>query len=313
MSLSNLITNASDNHTTERGVHMSRIRIDDLPVAENLTPEQEALIQGAGLKSFRPSLEALEGREVPAVLGTGFTLSPDGVLGVSGFSGGGGTYRTSVRMINGEVVVNRGGTSTARMGISEVTRIVYNGGNAPEIFTNNTHIASTFKGQEAQDSSFQLTSTDFTEGDHLPLNSRATDTSSGTRPNLKWQGAPPGTKSFVLVVEDLDAVGPSARRMHDGTSRVTHWLLDNIPEGTDSLSSDGVPPGAQEGRNAFWEGPAPPAGSGTHRYVFKLYALGEGFTAPAAGATQQQVMTAMEGHILGQTSIMGTYASAPRV
>src|SRR5262245_47163000 len=60
MSQSTLNTNDSDNHTTERGVPVTRIRIDDLPVAENLTPEQEELIQGAGLKSFRPSVEALE-------------------------------------------------------------------------------------------------------------------------------------------------------------------------------------------------------------------------------------------------------------
>src|SRR5262249_38469599 len=43
---------------------MSRIKIDDLPVAENLTPEQEELIEGAGLKSFRPTLEDLERREM---------------------------------------------------------------------------------------------------------------------------------------------------------------------------------------------------------------------------------------------------------
>ena len=43
---------------------MTRVRIDDLPVAEDLTPEQEELILGAGLKSFRPSLESLETREM---------------------------------------------------------------------------------------------------------------------------------------------------------------------------------------------------------------------------------------------------------
>jgi uncharacterized protein YkwD len=43
---------------------MARIRVDDLPVADNLTPEQEALIAGAGLRSFRPTLESLETREV---------------------------------------------------------------------------------------------------------------------------------------------------------------------------------------------------------------------------------------------------------
>ena len=47
---------------------MARIRIDDLAVAEALTPEQEALLLGAGLKSFRPSLEALEGRDMPSGL-----------------------------------------------------------------------------------------------------------------------------------------------------------------------------------------------------------------------------------------------------
>ena len=42
---------------------MSRIKIEDLPVAENLTPEQEALIEGAGLRPFRPTLEGLEDRQ----------------------------------------------------------------------------------------------------------------------------------------------------------------------------------------------------------------------------------------------------------
>jgi hypothetical protein len=45
---------------------VTRIRIDDLPVAEDLTPEQEELILGAGLRSFRPQLEVLEGRALPS-------------------------------------------------------------------------------------------------------------------------------------------------------------------------------------------------------------------------------------------------------
>src|SRR5262245_2882267 len=43
---------------------MARIRIDDLPVTETLTAEQEALIEGAGLRSFKPSFEALEDRQM---------------------------------------------------------------------------------------------------------------------------------------------------------------------------------------------------------------------------------------------------------
>ena len=54
---------------------MARIKIDDLPVAENLTPEQEEQIQGAGLRSFRPTLESLEGREMMDA-GLGHGLQP---------------------------------------------------------------------------------------------------------------------------------------------------------------------------------------------------------------------------------------------
>ena len=45
---------------------MARIKIDDLPVTEDLTAEQEALLLGAGLKSFRPTLEGLEDRQLMA-------------------------------------------------------------------------------------------------------------------------------------------------------------------------------------------------------------------------------------------------------
>src|SRR5262245_698231 len=54
---------------------MARIKIEDLPVAEDLTPEQEELILGAGLRSFRPTLEALEGREMMDA-GLGRSLLP---------------------------------------------------------------------------------------------------------------------------------------------------------------------------------------------------------------------------------------------
>jgi hypothetical protein len=56
---------------------MARIRIDDLPPAETLTPEQEALIAGAGLRSFKPSFEVLEGREMmDAGIGGALTTLP---------------------------------------------------------------------------------------------------------------------------------------------------------------------------------------------------------------------------------------------
>jgi hypothetical protein len=64
---------------------MARIRIDDLPPAEGLAPEQEERLAGAGLKSFRPTLEGLEAREVPATLDP---LGANGVLTIRAGMGG---------------------------------------------------------------------------------------------------------------------------------------------------------------------------------------------------------------------------------
>src|SRR5262249_54519049 len=115
----------------ERRVHMTRIRIDDLPVAENLTPEQEALIQGAGLKSFRPSPEGLEYRFMPAAVSLNIPASEidltNKTLTITGFESLGSNYNSSVRMNNdGRVVVDRGGQSV-ELNRSQIDRIVYLG------------------------------------------------------------------------------------------------------------------------------------------------------------------------------------------
>jgi acylphosphatase len=91
---------------------MSRIVIDDLPVAECLTPEQEELIQGAGLRSFRPSLEVLEGREVPATISV--TSLADYALGARH---SGVTLRDAVHAANTNTSVNG---SVAGSGADEI-------------------------------------------------------------------------------------------------------------------------------------------------------------------------------------------------
>ena len=102
-----------------------------------------------------------------------------------------------------------------------------------------------------------------------------------------------------MIVEDLNA--PKDKYP---TGKFTHLVAYNIPEGTQSLSLEALPSVAREGLDT-WTGPNPPEGTGRHNYQFRVYALGEGFMAPAAGATQQQLMDAMQGHITGQTSITG--------
>src|SRR5262249_17786247 len=178
MSQSNLNTNDSDNHTTERRVPMTRIRIDDLPVAENLTPEQEALIQGAGLKSFRPSLEGLEDRFMPAAVSLNIPASEidltNKTLTITGFESLGSNYNSSVRMNNdGRVVVDRGGQSV-ELNRSQIDRIVYLGREAAEDFKNLTTIPSEFRNQGSGDTyetPFKLTSPDFLNKGQLPANS----------------------------------------------------------------------------------------------------------------------------------------------
>src|SRR5205085_6956118 len=107
---------------------------------------------------------------------------------------------------------------------------------------------------------------------------------------------PPKTKSLVLIVEDPDAM--------KGT--FLHWSVYDIPP-TSKIVENSIP--GKEGINSFgkehYGGPCPP--SGTHRYFFKLYALDQELNLPP-GATKDQLLKAMDTHILAQGQLMGRYA-----
>ena len=144
----------------------------------------------------------------------------------------------------------------------------------------------------------QLTSTAYSEGDAVPV--QYTCDGDNVSPPLAWSGVPEGTVSFALVFDDPDAAG------------WVHWALFNIPADTRSLAEGQpadaeLPDGSRHGANSWgrsdYGGPCPP--SGTHRYVFKLYALDSELEL-AAGASKAELMAAMEGHILGQTELNGT-------
>ena len=111
---------------------------------------------------------------------------------------------------------------------------------------------------------FTLLSDDVRDGDALdPL---FTCDGQKVHPGLKWSGEPEGTKSFALTLEDPDAP----------MGIFTHWLVVDIPAGVNYLERAGkLPASAHELKNSFggagYGAPCPP--SGTHRYVFTLYAL----------------------------------------
>lgn len=124
-------------------------------------------------------------------------------------------------------------------------------------------------------------------------------------PPLSWDGAPAGTKSFALIVDDPDAPDPKAPK------RVwVHWVLYNLAADTRQLAEAvaKLPPGTRDGKNDWgktgYGGPCPPIGR--HRYFFKLYALDQ--MLPDLGTpTKAELEKAMQGHVLEKVEIIGTY------
>jgi hypothetical protein len=152
---------------------------------------------------------------------------------------------------------------------------------------------------------FTLTSPALSPGGEIPR--VYTCEGSDRSPRLEWSGAPTGTKSLVLIVDDPDAPDPAAPQ-----TTWVHWVLYNVPltaaalpEGTGSGS---LPAGTLEGTNDWkrtgYGGPCPPIGR--HRYVHKLYALDT--TLPDFGSpTKTQLEAAMTGHVLAKAELVGTY------
>lgn len=149
--------------------------------------------------------------------------------------------------------------------------------------------------------SLRLTSRAFQNGGTIP--DRHSKQRGNVSPPLSWTGVPEGTVSLALIVDDPDA--PSGR--------FVHWVLYGISPGTTELAEH-LPPaarlssGARQGVNGFGErgygGPQPP--SGTHRYCFHLYALDTEADMPA-GLSRQQLDGAIEGHVIEEAQLMGTY------
>lgn len=146
--------------------------------------------------------------------------------------------------------------------------------------------------------SLQLTSDAFANGQSIPA--KFSCVGKNISPALAWTEPPSGTQSFALIVDDPDAPG--------GTW--VHWVLYNIPTDVRNLpesfsAQDPVSVGKNSWGKLSYGGPCPP--SGTHRYYFKLYAL-DSTLSLSPGASKEQLLKAMEGHILAQSELMGTFS-----
>jgi len=147
----------------------------------------------------------------------------------------------------------------------------------------------------------KIESSAFKSGEVIPT--KYTCEGVNVSPPLKWGPVPEGTKSFALIVDDPDAP----------LGTWVHWVIFNLPAATTELA-EAIPAqkilnnGGKQGTNDFhkigYGGPCPP--SGTHRYYFKLYVLNSPLNLDA-GATKDQLLKAMEGHILLKTQLVGRY------
>lgn len=153
--------------------------------------------------------------------------------------------------------------------------------------------------------SITLRSSAFTNGQTIPT--RHTGDGEDLSPPLSWSDLPEQTRELALIADDPDAPPHTW----------VHWVIYTVPptadglaEGVEKTSRPSVPHGAVQGVNDFgnigYSGPLPPRGHGPHHYHFKLYALDDEMDLEP-GATKQDLLSAMEGHVLAEGKLVGTY------
>lgn len=153
---------------------------------------------------------------------------------------------------------------------------------------------------EGSSSEFELISPAFKDNGSIPA--QYTCKGQNINPPLSIVGKIKGAKSLALIVHDPDAI----------SGDFLHWLIWDIPPSTDSIAANNVPVGATQGRNDSGErgymGPCPPSGTGTHHYVFELFALDESLNLPAS-ATRTEVEDAIADHAIGRAQLSGVVSA----
>jgi len=128
----------------------------------------------------------------------------------------------------------------------------------------------------------------------------------GLSPALRWGGAPPGTASIALLIEDADS--PSREPLVHGIA----WLNG----GSEGVIHEGaLNPGADAslstlGRNSYLRArympPDPPPGHGPHRYAFQVFALDKTLAFDRVPG-RRALLRAMTGHVLAVGHLTATY------
>jgi len=153
--------------------------------------------------------------------------------------------------------------------------------------------------EEITSITMEISSSAFANNENIPA--KYTCDGDNISPPLTFANVPENTKSLVLINNDPDAPA--------GTW--VHWTVWNIDPTTTEVAENKIPKNGDEGMTSFgfrhYGGPCPP--SGTHRYFFKLYALDTSLELDT-GSTAVDLETAIDGHILEQTELIGLYSRA---
>jgi hypothetical protein len=172
---------------------------------------------------------------------------------------------------------------------------------APEVTEVPTETEISAEATEEAAMPFEISSPAFANGEAIPVDFSCDGNDAS--PVLTWTEPPAGTQSFAIIMNDPDAP----------MGTWVHWVVYNIPASTRELEenmpaipelSNGIMQGYTSAKTTGYHGPCPP--SGTHRYFFELYAL-DTMLSLSAKADRKQLLAAMEGHILGNAELMGTF------
>ena len=152
--------------------------------------------------------------------------------------------------------------------------------------------------------SFTVTSADVVDGQ--PMKDDQVAARGNRSPQLSWDGAPAGTRSYTVTCFDPDAPTPSG---------FWHWVLVDLPADVTSLeagaASKPLPGKAFHCRNDGGEkgfmGAAPPKGDQVHRYFFVVHAVGEESLGVDSHASPAVVSFNLAFKTLGRAIIHGTY------
>ncbi len=161
----------------------------------------------------------------------------------------------------------------------------------------------------------KVTSTSFKDGeylgaDHILSADYGFGCAGGNRsPQLRWEDAPEGTKSFAVLCFDPDA--PTG-------SGFWHWVVVNIPPTVTELPLDAgnpaanrLPAGALQVRTDFgkpgYGGPCPPAGDHPHRYLFTVHAVSIDRLPVSADTSAAVVGFYLNFNTLAKATLMGLF------